>query len=218
MRRLRLALCLATLTAPALAPTAYACSVVPDYVIPNGFELVEEADAIVLARVGRALEQREEFDYRLSFVPETWLLGEQNSAELVLSDAALSSDEYRPVPSNPFDLKHANPEAFSGSCNRLTFDRNMLVLLFLTHDESGGYRMISHPFARTQEDVADENAPWVRLVRIYVEARSQPQDERRPFLYNRMETLMASRDPVDVLIALDIERTLEKIRASETDD
>ena len=57
--------------------------------------------------------------------------------------------------------------------------------------------------------VADENAPWVQLARLYAIAASLPAEDRAPFLEDEREALLArTGEPLAQLMADDIARQL----------
>jgi hypothetical protein len=93
----------------------------------------------------------------------------------------------------------------------------MLLLLFLKHDESGKWIIISAPFARTAEDVPDKSSPWVRAVAFYASVAKLPKDERKAKMLAERERLLATGDLTDSLLARDINRQIKGKRTQNYD-
>ncbi|HEY0013537.1 MAG TPA: hypothetical protein VGB79_11895 [Allosphingosinicella sp.] len=159
---MRLLLALAALAA-ALTPTASrACSLGEDHIPASNFELVQMADAIVIASARR---QTRDFDGERQVVFRT------HSAVkgTVPRDIALPETRLgRTRPSNNQDLSTVNPDAANGMCNRTTFARGQRYLLFLERGEDGGWTEVGMPFARINEDYTGEDNAWMRTVRRYL--------------------------------------------------
>lgn len=158
---------------------ASACSVPMSYHPPTNFELAEQADVIVIGTVFGSVRENGSNHPASSVVlvrPTTLLKGTV-LPKTVKIDGVLSGDKVdlgagpimipASVPSNPVDLWRPHPEAFSGSCNRITFSKGMKLVLFLKRVGTG-YQPISEPFSRTEEDITSEDALWVRAVKTYV--------------------------------------------------
>ena len=215
----------AGLAAPLLAAApASACSVVSTYRVPTNLELVERADAIVLATIERAEvapangENRPP-SLRTSVIarPTLLLKGERLPAEVRIR-GWLSDDPGQVVASNPRDLLNPNPGALSGACVRYVFREGMQLVLFLERDAQGQLRMASYPFARSAEDVPSADAPWVKAVRLYAEIAALPQAQRRAALVARRDALGARPDDPDAaLLAGDIDRQLNRRRGPSRD-
>ena len=152
---------LAVLLLAARAGTAAACSVAGDYVRPSNFELVQIAEAIVIARPERRIGRRD--DSRLLFRVEAAVKGAPPE-RLALEDAELG----RTQPSDLEDLSASNAESYSGPCERMTFSRARRYLLFLERGPDGGWRQLGFAFSRINEDYAGEDNAWMRSVRRYL--------------------------------------------------
>jgi hypothetical protein len=144
----------------AAAGPAYACSVVGDYVRPSNFELVQIADAIVIATP--EAEDASDTDGAVVFRVESSVKGVAPE-RLSLGRAVLG----RPSPSELSDLSGSHPEGHAGPCNRMSFAKDGRYLLFLERDGER-WRMLSFPFSRVNEDYAGEDNGWVRSVRRYL--------------------------------------------------
>ena len=144
----------------ALPAPADACSVTSDYVRPSNFELVQIADAVVVATAVRGLTQQDEskVDFRVDKKlkgagPQTF---RSESARLGPTSA-----------SNLDDLSTSHPEGHAGPCNRYSFRKNAAYLLFLTRDKDGSWRTAGYPFSRISEDYVEQSV-WARTVRRYI--------------------------------------------------
>lgn len=196
-----------------------ACSLSPGYTVSDTLDLVGEADTIILARITGATVREEETDEQyLILTPETLVSGRALPGAMRLrAYLPTPGEDDRVTPSDPQNIMTVNPEAYSGACNRSTFHQGMLLLLFLRRDADGSLSIINEPFARTLEDVPDENALWVRAVRYYATVTRLPRNERRPALRAERARLMATGDPQDALIAADIFRQIRTYRKPNSD-
>ena len=120
------------LTIPAFCSDAQACSVLASYRVPTNLELVEQADAIVLARVAdngpSTFERLRRAGGRLArLVPFATLKGDYAGRHVDFPDASLElpSAGLRATPSDPRNLADPNPDVFSGSCSRYVFRKDM---------------------------------------------------------------------------------------------
>lgn len=171
-----LALAGGTMTAGA----AFACSTVPEYVRPTNFELVQLADAIVVARAVTAIEPAD--DFQVKFEVRQVLKGEA-------PEAFTGFGVLGPVPpGDPASLSEPHPEAYMGLCVRSRFRAGHDYVIFLERNEDGELRPAGYPFARVNEDFAGENSLWVRTIRRYlaIQAESDPMVE--------LEVLASLRD------------------------
>lgn len=208
----RLAIC-STLVALAVGTSARACSVVKDYRVPTTLDLVDRADTILLARVAEGEPVAEApglLGARL--IPFALLKGGSLPAELPHEEAYLANDELKAMPSDPRNLVDANPDAFSGACNRVVFDRDMILLLFLER-RNGALRVMAPPFSRSLEDVPSPDALWVKAVKLYIEIGKRPQAERRKEMASRRSALALDIDDADArLLVLELDRALHEAR------
>ena len=195
----------------ASAPAAKACSVAPGYRVPTTLELVEEADAIVVAQVGEPGISADG-EPELLFIGITTLKGppgrEIYSDRIIARAPGMLGTKVRlATPGDPAELVRANPEAYAGGCTRFTFHPNKSVVLFLKR-EGEDYRVISHPFARSAEDTALPDSRWLKAVREYVAIAALPSAMRRARMEVRRDLLKARGDADSLAIAADIEREL----------
>lgn len=197
------------------ATPAVACSVVPGYRVPTTLALVEEADAIVLARVDDGVSAAPSADDRsLTLSPIRLLKGSALPARIEMS-GWLETDKIKATRSDPAELAEANPDAFAGACNRYIFARGMTLLLFLS-EKDGKVQQISYPFARTAEDVASADARWVALVREYVGIAALPQNAREARFIARRDALRLRPDADSHAVAAEIDRALSASRKPQS--
>lgn len=189
---------------------ATACSIVGSYRVPNTLELVDRSDTIALVRVtdGGALNELGMRKARL--VPFALIKGAELPSEIGFADASLSSDRLKAVSSDSRNLVDANPDAFSGSCNRYVFDKNMILLVFL-RKENNEHELYNPPFSRSLEDVTSADALWVKAVKIYVQIANLPPRKRRKEMETRRNFLrMELEDPDSRLLGLELDRALHE--------
>lgn len=151
---------LAALIGGALAAPALACSVTADYVRPSNFELVQIADAIVVATPEGPASGS---DHGLTFRVVTAIKGTP-PARVTLGMAALG----RTTPSDLADLSGSHPQGYAGPCNRTSFAQDGRYLLFLEQAADGNWYQSGYPFSRVNEDYAGEDTAWMRAVRRYL--------------------------------------------------
>jgi hypothetical protein len=207
MRRLPLAAAAAAL-ALALAPAAaQACSPGPGYRVPTNLELAGHAETIVLARVVGAGEGT------LTIRPLAAIKGELPQGDIALTGMGLAQGE-RAVRSDPLEFERAHPDAYAGACIRTAFPLGTTALFFLRVGHEGMWAPAGTAFSRWAEDVADEQAPWVQLARLYTVAAGLPAEDRVPFLQDEREALLARsalddrQGPLARLMADDIARQI----------
>lgn len=188
----------------AAGSAAQACSPAYGYVRPSNFELVQIADAIVvatpvsappLAREGSLREAP--MRLRVSETLKGDLAGEIEVEGLLMG---------RTVRSDPDDVTFSHPEGHNGPCNRMTLAKGGSYLLLLGHR---GERLGPLPFAfsRVNEDYAGPDSPWSRMVRTYLDIQRDPDAMAR---LARLEALKAQLDakpgktPYETALARDI--------------
>lgn len=190
----------------AMASPSTACSVREGYRVPTTLDLVEQADAIVLARVepGSALAGARAAGW-LQLAPVLAIKGPL--PHRLSMPGWLETAETRATRSDADELARANPDAFSGACSRYIFAPGMTLLLFVRR-AGEGWRVISEPFARTAEDVPAFDSRWVRAVREYIAIAALPKAVQRARLEARRNALAAKSDPDAQAIAADMDRVI----------
>lgn len=208
MRRFHLASGLALALALAAAPAA-ACSPSADYRVPTNLELAGHADSIVVARVVGTHRDEAGRSTALVIRPLAAVKGPMPQGDIALAGIVLAKDGEGGGASDPDEFERAHPETYSGACIRRVFPMGATALFFLRTDHEGMWAPAGSAFSRWAEDVADENAPWVQLARLYAIAASLPAEDRAPFLEDEREALLArTGEPLAQLMADDIARQL----------
>lgn len=204
MRRLYALVGLALLAAPL---PALACSVAPEYRVPTNLELVEGAQLILLGTVTEGGPiPKSSAEPMIAVEPVEALKGPMPTGPLALPAMIATGAEI--LPSNPYELDEAHPQSFAGACIRYLFPRGSRVLFFLDRD-NGGWHAAGGPFSRWAEDVLTDDAPWLQLVRFYIDITKLPETERASALIARRDELAAlGDDPLAQLVAANIDRQL----------
>ncbi len=195
---------LAAALALAAGSAAQACSPAYGYVRPSNFELVQIADAIVVATPVSAPASAPEappFDWPMR-VRVTESLKGNLSGEVDVRGVMLG----RTVRSDPSDVTFSHPEGHNGPCNRVTLAKGGSYLLMLgRRGESLG--VLPYAFSRVNEDYAGPDSPWSRMVRTYLDIQRDPDAMAR---LARLEALKAQLDakpgktPYETALARDI--------------
>ena len=184
-----------------LPSRATACSPGPDYVAPTNFELVQLADAIVIARLSR-LENGE-----TGFELVEILKGPQEPASFYEINPRLSSD----FPSHPYSLQSENSSDGGGSCSRGSYADGKLHLLFYSkHQNTGTYFQGVTIYGRDSEDIESMGAFWLKVVRTYldIQARYNPMEQIDQLRRLRRRMLAQPISPQNVSWIVDIENHL----------
>lgn len=201
---MRFILPLAALALAAAPLPAAACSVAPGYRIPTNMELVQKAELILLATVTEGdFEPDGTSEQQILLQPVAALKGTMPTGPIALS--AMIATDSEALLSNPYELKEAHPQSLAGACVRYAFPRGSRVLFFLDQRD-GQWRGAGGAFSRWAEDVLTDDAPWLQLVRFYLEVQALPEDERNAALAARRAEWGSKDDPVAQLLAADIDR------------
>lgn len=192
---------------------ALACSVSGEFVRSSSYELVERADAVVVARAESQASDADPWDGRVTFRIESALKGEPPQT-IVMSGAALG----RTIPSDPDDLTTAHPETYSGPCTRWTFQRGSRYVLFLREGDGGqepaGWYAMRPTFGRGTEDYAGPDSLWVRALSLYIDIQQREPDRMAALdaLASRLPPLEAPEaSAADRQLALDIRDHLSSL-------
>ena len=195
----------------AVAGPAQACSVVDDYRVPTNLELAEKAPVIVLGRVVGEVEGESSWEGKLLIEPVETIKGDLPEGILEINGGGLvPAGDKRGfgLLSNPYELEQAHPLSYIGGCIRYMFPKGTKTLFFVGQ-EDGQWLPASGPFSRWAEDVLSDDAPWLRLTRLYATVAAMPESERSDMLGEEMARLAGQTDdPVAQLMARDIARQL----------
>jgi hypothetical protein len=144
------------------APLTHACSTIDSYVPPSAFELVEMADAIVVATAigGTPFEANGESHVR--FRVESVLKGEPPKA--------FDNDGYGLV-----DPENEDEEEFyGGMCGRSGFTHGHTYVVALNKTSGGdGWNEADYTFARSSRDYSGPNDPWVKTIRDFLDIQKR---------------------------------------------
>ncbi|WP_321488298.1 hypothetical protein [uncultured Hyphomonas sp.] len=149
------------------AMPALACSLSPGTLLQSNFEMVESSEAIVIAR---AVEEESDGAFTdVAFTVERVLKGTPTD-RVTRRDARLGD----PVPSDPYELLNANPEAYTGPCIRRTFKRGDRYVLMLRDDPAYGFIVAGNAFSRQSEDDFGPGSYWGRAIETYLKIQQNP--------------------------------------------
>lgn len=189
-----------------------ACSVATGYRIPTTLQLVDQADAIVLARVMEEGPSEAPGFAKARLVPIATLKGSALPREIRFDQAVISNAQLKATASDPRNLVDANPDAFAGGCNRYVFDEGMVLVAFLRRQGDHLVPDMS-PFSRSLEDIPSEDALWVKAVKTYVRIAAFPKQKRREEMAYRRDMLASEIEDADSrLLALELNRALHEGR------
>ena len=185
----------------------YACSVTNDYFRPSNFELIESADAIVIAKITGS--QKEKGFVRGAKSPVFKIVDHVKNdsvIEIASGHSYVSSDPQRQPPSsNPDTISEPHPDSFSGACNRYLFQKGKTYVLFL-NEYDGKYGIGGAPFSRIAEDYYGKDSSWMKAIDFYLHIQNVPDR------YQQLEELKAeyenlksfSEDSFEHMLSLDI--------------
>ena len=164
-----LLLAVLALAPPAWAP-ASACSLVEEYVRPSDFELVQLADAVVVA-TARGAGRSEGAVGTVRFEVGERLKGGADAQVEVYGDEP-------PSPQPGAILVGYRPEGHQGVCDMRMFRTGHRYLLFLERMPDGHMRA-EHAFSRADEDYSGRRDPWVGMIRRYaaLQAKAPPMEQ-----------------------------------------
>lgn len=165
---------------------AQACSPVRGYIRPTSFELLQVADAVVVARAGSGGALEYGPGRAATFQPEFSIKGPL--PDRIASWGVIGEV----VPSDPAAVGQPHPDSMRGACIRQTFTVGARYVLFLDRDPDGIYRIVGQPFTPVAEDYAGEASPWVKTLRAYLTIQSgRPPEHWSDAMMQRLKTLMA---------------------------
>lgn len=216
----RSAISAATVAMATLCWAAQCAACSPDhrhkYIQPTNFDLVRNADAIVIATAtDQHASRNNDNDNAVHFRVDGALKG----PALRDFDAELSSFADRTFwktvpPSNPNDLATANPQAYEGGCIRRLFTERHAYVVFLSKDHDGVWWELDWPFTRVNEDYFGERSLWVRTIRDYLAVQALPEGwPQHRALERLLRARQAEATPEGKAEAEDIRRGLRALSA-----
>ena len=167
----------------ALPWAAAACSVSQEYVRPSNYELVQLADAIVVASPVAGVRGAPSGE--VTFRVQERLKGA--APDTLDVDGVLLG---RATPGDADNLAQPNPEAMMGACTRRTFAKGAAYVLFL-HSHEGRWLLLGFPFAKVSEDYEGPQSLWVRTIREYATIQRGTEEAQFGALAQRLEALAA---------------------------
>jgi hypothetical protein len=158
----------AILGALAAGSPAWGCSTAIGAPPPTNYEVVREAEVIVLAKSVAAEpsadDKRHPWGYAIRFEVEEVLKGDFRPSTLTL-DGTL---EFGGRGSED-DFSRARPGAYAGGCLAFDYRLNQHYVLFLAWSELNERWSVTGPvFSRVNEEVDVPDSPWLKAVRHYL--------------------------------------------------
>ena len=143
-----------------------ACSLADGYLPPPNYDLVKESDAILLA---------EAVKFNNTYVETQW--GPSTTFTFKIIEAikgGYTQGSFVHSGVNTYlggtdenDFGGVRPGAGRGACNAYDYQVGKRFLLFVNKTKEG-WSISGAPFSRINEEVSDNNSPWVNAVRHYV--------------------------------------------------
>ncbi|RYD67851.1 MAG: hypothetical protein EOP58_02115 [Sphingomonadales bacterium] len=186
------------------AAPATACSMASGYKVPTNLELAIKGETIIIGEVIGERTGSNEWNHAVLVRPLTLLKGETLPDQVEIAGAAVAPPQVPVTLSAPGELRAPNPDAMSGYCVRYHFTKGGKLLLFLARDEQSQLVPFRSAFSRDSEDVADEDALWVKAVREYAAISLLPPEDQRRAIKSRIAALQAAGDSDSLAIARDL--------------
>ncbi|MEM1396881.1 MAG: hypothetical protein AAGH38_05475, partial [Pseudomonadota bacterium] len=149
--------------------SSLSCSLTAGAFIQSNFEMIDAADAIVVAKAVR--KKKGEYSDIIFFDVKEVIKGEPTR---IVTDQ--SGHFGKPIPSDPTNILFANPEAFAGPCNRMTYRKGDQYVLMLDNSNEQGFIVSGDPFSRINEDYFGPDSLWRRAIDTYL--RIQRNEDR----------------------------------------
>ena len=205
MRRLFCKIIFLFLFFTGLSNQALACSLTADFFGLSNFELVAEADVIAIAKASSV--EKNERSSGLVFDVSEILKGDKVRA--VKKEYGYVVEGLDKTPKDTLDTLH--PSAMEGACSRSAFEIGERYIVMISKSERGHFVM-GYPFERNASDYHGADSLWRRAVDYYIEVQSNPDTMAQLEQLRADHRLLdASDDPMDKLLAADIEDHLTSI-------
>ncbi|MDP3379030.1 MAG: hypothetical protein Q8S53_11745 [Brevundimonas sp.] len=146
----------------------WACSLTEEAFSPTNFELVGEADAIVIGTAISGEPMGADGMGGVRFRIDGSLKGEGPPIEFIDGFSFIGS--VPPVP--PGNITDAT--GAGGSCVRVGFELGRPYVLFLALGDDGQWRRTRYAFSRDAEDYTGPDSLWVRAITLYVDVQRNP--------------------------------------------
>ncbi len=179
--------------------TATACSVTDDYVRPTNFELIQLADAIVVATAKK--ETKSSVTTAVEFRVDKIFKGAPTK-KFISEFAGLGA----PSPSDPNNISGSHPEGHAGPCNRTTFAKNERYVVFLAKGSDNTYWQLDFPFSRVNEDYNGDGSFWVRTIQAYLALQNKyaPMEQLEALELLLRENLKGAQTSESTAQAIDV--------------
>ncbi len=180
-----------------------ACSPTPEAIFPTNFELVELADAIVIATAISDDDGSDSDGGSVTFRIDAALKGE---GPPVFVDGF---SRFEAAYSLPFD-DLTGSTGDGGSCVRNVFEHGKPYVLFLSRDSSGVWRRESWIGSRDAENYVGPDGLWTRAINLYLDVQTNPDRmaQREALVAMLPELERADASEADRILAADIRRHL----------
>ena len=174
------------------ARPASACSMNEGYRTPTNFELIRQADLVVVARVVSGATDLNSRATWVNVEPVRVLKGSLPAEPLrVLGVLGIQGET---LPSMPTPLGDSHFSAGMGACIRLFYPQGGLILAMFKR-EPEGMRPLWAAFGRATEDVEAVDGVWVRAAQAYVAIQQGVADGGlRAAVESRLPVLRAQTD------------------------
>lgn len=179
---------------------SFACSMSKGFVAPTNFELVERAEAIVVAKATKQVKGKDRG--KIIYFEVTNIIKGAPPKIIKTNWGYFGKVE----PSDPNDISSPHPDSWTGACSRQTFKKGNEYLLFLSSYDGGELGIGVSAYARDREDYAGANSLWATTVDYYVEVqKTKDRYAQLETLANKYEALkLAAPDSDGGKLAKDI--------------
>lgn len=182
---------------------AFACTPPETFYTPSNFELVQEADAIVVAVAVR--EEKGDSDD----TDDTDVVFQVDSVLKGLPPSEVRQSRSRlgqPVKSDPGTIWLPHPDGYSGTCLRTTFQKGEKYVLFLEAENDATYVVALFPRTRVNEDFYGLDSLWMRTIFYYLNVqKSYDSMEQLDALKQRYKQLVGPQlNEIDRQLAINI--------------
>jgi len=194
-----------------ISPNAQACSPMRNWFASTNFDLVDVADAIVIAKPTKQSHfMGWNYENEITFKVIKTIKG--NVPPIITSQgyrlAIFAKD------SDPNNIEFGRPSAFSlrSSCPEQVFKRREKYILFLRKSKDGSFSVGISFFARDIENYSGPNSLWMKTIEYYLNVQhSNARHSQLQILKAKYDELFLSSKKKDQKLAADIEKHLSSI-------
>jgi hypothetical protein len=190
-----------------LSTDVWACSVVMGYVRPSNYELVKEADAIVLANAV-SFEKKGDIRRGRSFGIFKFKVLERIKGDFKEEFLFVEGDNDIRSWGDPNDFSFTKGD--HGPCNPTDYELKGNYVLFLQNWKKN-WSVGGPPFTRVNVLVADTNAPWADAVRQYAQvAKRNDYEQEKSGLREMRSRALADETGFPKALVADIDTHFSK--------